>query len=634
MISSILTNYSPTADIGVACIAIAVEALMLMTFSMRHSKNKKLLHVMTICMAIAPLLNIISIYSYNTSITVSFVVRTVYYGILLVIFYGCLYYYTSIVILDNAHAANLESYVRRWPVFGSLSFCIISALGIFICGIERYMLVESCAFIFIGAITIGFLLYMTTRHIIFFIASSYKMIYLAVTIVSFMVLMTMIRMDYTYACLIYAIPVLSFSFFIRDNSYDIDSGGIVEYVFSIYLKTLENKGLHPCILSLHIISGEGASPAVKKSIFRACHSTVEDGHLFKITDLRYAYVSYGHDVEHQKILLRQLSNSLIYLFKTNNINYKLHIFDADRILDNYSYRYIMQHVESTMDVDTLYEMNEDDINELIRESTILNELESVVNNDDVDDPRLLIYFQPIYDMEEDCINSIEVLTRLETEEMGLIQPDEFIHIAENNNLIHPITFLILKKACDFVAQILGDGYDLKKFSINLSVEDIKDPLLINKINQIVDSYSIPRKVLSIEITEGLDYNDKQAFMMSLDSLHKMGYDILLDDFGTGYSNLERMLMLPFQVVKIDRFLIRKAQENEQSRKSLADITNFIINAGYKVLYEGIENEEDEKMAKSLGAHYLQGYRYAKPLPIMELKSFLNKKSKQGLHNAG
>ena len=130
--------------------------------------------------------------------------------------------------------------------------------------------------------------------------------------------------------------------------------------------------------------------------------------------------------------------------------------------------------------------------------------------------------------------------------------------------------------------------------------------------------------IAIELTESRNDSDFLLMKERIDELKAQGITFYLDDFGTGYSNMERILELPFDIVKFDRSMLIAGSQSERSEQILSSLASLFSKLNYSVLYEGVETEKDEQMCKDLCASYLQGYKYSKPIPIGELRGFLTK----------
>jgi EAL domain-containing protein (putative c-di-GMP-specific phosphodiesterase class I) len=108
-------------------------------------------------------------------------------------------------------------------------------------------------------------------------------------------------------------------------------------------------------------------------------------------------------------------------------------------------------------------------------------------------------------------------------------------------------------------------------------------------------------------------------------LKQKGITFYLDDFGTGYSNMERILELPFDIIKFDRSMVVAGAQDKRSEQVLGSLADLFAKLDYAVLFEGVETEQDEEMCRECCASYLQGYKYSRPVPMEQLKEFLTKK---------
>ena len=108
----------------------------------------------------------------------------------------------------------------------------------------------------------------------------------------------------------------------------------------------------------------------------------------------------------------------------------------------------------------------------------------------------------------------------------------------------------------------------------------------------------------------------------MEILHEEGIQFYLDDFGTGYSNMERILELPFDLIKFDRSMVTASAQDSRSEHIVEKLAKMFSDFNYHVLFEGVENSEDEDRCLSMAASYLQGFKYSRPIPIEQLHSFL------------
>ncbi len=154
--------------------------------------------------------------------------------------------------------------------------------------------------------------------------------------------------------------------------------------------------------------------------------------------------------------------------------------------------------------------------------------------------------------------------------------------------------------------------------------DVREKNFGFSVKQIVKDSRIPFDKIAIEITES---QNEQDFLTVRDRLHELkdsGITFYLDDFGTGYSNFERIMELPFDIIKFDRSLVIASASNTDSETMVTYLARMFTDMGYDVLYEGIKNEEDENRCTKMCGKFLQGYKYSKPIPIEQLREYFEK----------
>ena len=266
----------------------------------------------------------------------------------------------------------------------------------------------------------------------------------------------------------------------------------------------------------------------------------------------------------------------------------------------------------------------DDVSTFNREKYILDELGDIYRRRDMNDPRVAVYCQPVYNIEKHKYDTAEALMRLKLPQIGMVFPDQFIQLAEDNQYIHVLSLIILKKTCDEIRKLIVSGYEVNRISVNISVIELRDDDFCNDINKIIKDSGIPEGKIAIEITESQNENDFIIMKDKINELKSHGIKLYLDDFGTGYSNLERIMELPFDIIKFDRSLVLASGDNEKSKKMVGNLASMFSDMDYSVLYEGIENELDEKRCIAMSAIYLQGYKYSRPIPIEQLTEFFDK----------
>ena len=208
----------------------------------------------------------------------------------------------------------------------------------------------------------------------------------------------------------------------------------------------------------------------------------------------------------------------------------------------------------------------------------------------------------------------------------LVFPDQFIPLAEENGYIHVLTEIILNKACKAVHRLVEQGFDVARVSVNVSVQELRDDKFCDDITRIIRRNDLEGEKIAIELTESMTDDDFILMKNKISELRQKGIKFYLDDFGTGYSNMERIMELPFDIIKFDRSMVMACSINERSHRIVVNLANMLAEMNYAVLFEGVEKDTDEAMCVSMSASYLQGYKYSKPVPIERLQYFFEHKS--------
>lgn len=229
------------------------------------------------------------------------------------------------------------------------------------------------------------------------------------------------------------------------------------------------------------------------------------------------------------------------------------------------------------------------------------------------DNRLLVYLQPIMDAKTEKLVGAEALARLRDDDGSIIYPDSFIPCAEENGSITTLGLEVIKQTALFLNSY-EDKVPLKWVNVNISPIQCQDPNLNIKIKDVISRYKLDKSKLHIEITEQA-FSNQKLLGLFMQSMMEDGYEFVADDFGSGYNNIEMILNHPFKNVKFDKDttwngLIRYPEVIE-------GLINIFRNSGYAITAEGVETKEMVDALRGMGATYLQGYYFSKPIPISE-----------------
>ncbi len=239
---------------------------------------------------------------------------------------------------------------------------------------------------------------------------------------------------------------------------------------------------------------------------------------------------------------------------------------------------------------------------------------------------LELHFQPIVALASGEITAVEALLRWHHPELGLIDPEEFIPIAEESGQIIPIGAWVLREACQQAVRWrahLGDKSPAP-IAVNLSARQLAIPELAEVIEQSLLETGCAPGDLALELTESAAVSCGALPSDTLAKLRALGIRILLDDFGTGYSSLNHIRQLPIDTIKIDGSFVRELRTRQEAKAIVRAIVGMATALGLNVVAEGAESEEQVLIASELGCEFAQGYHFAHPMPAAEMEALVNR----------
>lgn len=239
--------------------------------------------------------------------------------------------------------------------------------------------------------------------------------------------------------------------------------------------------------------------------------------------------------------------------------------------------------------------------------------------------QFLMYLQPKYSIEKNEIIGAEALVRWRHPERGMIYPDQFIPVIEENGFIRKVDYYIWEEACRFIRQCMDKGLPDCPVSVNVSRAHLQDDEVLRTLEDIIRKSGIPRRLLELEITETVD--NKQVSRKAY-QLKEEGYKLLMDDFGSGYSSLNILLETPFDLIKLDKKFMENMMLSDKGRLILEQVVAMANKLGLELLAEGVETKEQVELLRSIGCDQVQGYYYAKPMPAEVFFKLLQKQNKK------
>lgn len=235
--------------------------------------------------------------------------------------------------------------------------------------------------------------------------------------------------------------------------------------------------------------------------------------------------------------------------------------------------------------------------------------------------QLFLCYQPVIDLRTHTISGVEALIRWNHPRLGILQPDEFIPLAEQTGLIRPLTAWVLETASKQTRQWAEEGLELR-IAVNLSAHNLHDVHFQDRFLEIIDHDRLQIPRLRLEITETTIMSGSPHAMEILNQLSARGVRISIDDFGTGYSSLIYLKRLPVDEIKIDRSFVTHMTVDENDTVIVRSTIDLAHNMGLKVVAEGVEDEATYQLLGQMHCDLVQGFHISHPLPARELVDWL------------
>lgn len=230
---------------------------------------------------------------------------------------------------------------------------------------------------------------------------------------------------------------------------------------------------------------------------------------------------------------------------------------------------------------------------------------------------IYLNFQSIVELKTGKIQGFEALLRWENPELGRVNPDEFISIAEKNLLINDLGDFVLEEACLFGAELKQLGMNAK-ISINVSPVQLQRSDYFTRVLNTISRTKFDKNLIYLEITESTALDLDEVVINNLRELHFEGLKISIDDFGTGYSSINSIISLPISQLKVDRSLIKKADNSIEVMKLIELLVSYSHVLKYEIVAEGIESDIMLNKILEADVDCGQGFHFSKPLLSREI----------------
>ncbi|MGH1430613.1 MAG: sensor domain-containing phosphodiesterase [Neptuniibacter sp.] len=236
--------------------------------------------------------------------------------------------------------------------------------------------------------------------------------------------------------------------------------------------------------------------------------------------------------------------------------------------------------------------------------------------------QLIPFYQPIIDSQTGKVCGLEALVRWDHPTRGILSPYFFLPLATEMRIMPQLGELMFSQVFKDIAET-PELQSLSWVSINISSEQLYSTTLVSTISNLLTKFQIPSGMIELEIVEELISHDTKLVSEQFDSLGELGIRFSIDDFGTGYSSLARLKHLPVTKLKIDRSFVDGLPDDESDCCIASSIVGMAKGLNLDLVAEGVETPEQAQWLKQHECDFIQGYLYAKPMPLDELLKFLS-----------
>lgn len=247
---------------------------------------------------------------------------------------------------------------------------------------------------------------------------------------------------------------------------------------------------------------------------------------------------------------------------------------------------------------------------VVDEQGIINDMSAALENG-----QFILYLQPKYNIKKNVLDGAEVLVRWQHPKKGMISPGAFIPVFERNGFIVKLDYYVWEETCKLIRRWLDEGETPYPVSVNMSRVSLYNPKLADILCELVEKYEISPSLLQLELTESAYMNNPIAIRDTMSRLQKKGFTILMDDFGNGYSSLNALKDIAVDILKMDMGFVSRTEFPERGRCIMASVIRMAKQLDMPVIVEGVETKGHLEFLKSIGCEYVQGFFFARPMPV-------------------
>ncbi|MCH5272709.1 MAG: EAL domain-containing protein [Lachnospiraceae bacterium] len=249
----------------------------------------------------------------------------------------------------------------------------------------------------------------------------------------------------------------------------------------------------------------------------------------------------------------------------------------------------------------------------------------------------LVYFQPKYDVATERIIGAEALIRWNHSVRGMLSPGIFVPLFETTGFIIELDMYVLEQVCKLIAAWLKKGITPVCISVNLSRTHLYEQNLVKRLVSVVKKYNVPPNYIEFELTESAFYEQSGTLLQVMEDIKREGFRLSMDDFGSGYSSLNLLRRLPVDVLKLDKEFLAEdggGDDIERGKRIVMHVISMAKDLEISVLAEGVETKGDKDFLQEARCDMIQGYYFAKPMPMSEFDSLYTEKDSNILLEKG
>lgn len=289
----------------------------------------------------------------------------------------------------------------------------------------------------------------------------------------------------------------------------------------------------------------------------------------------------------------------------------------DNVERIYDYAHLAAQMVKGSYTDIFYYYNDELSKKIEREQLIINEMNNALNEEQFE-----VYLQQKFNIITGRSCGAEALVRWVHPVRGVITPGEFIPLFENNGFIVNLDFYVWESVCKAIRNWIDQGKQVLPISINVSRVNLYNPNITDVILNLVETYRVPKHLLQLEITESAYSDNPIAIRKITKKLQDAGFCILMDDFGSAYSSLNMLKDISVDILKADMNFLSESEIAGRGENIMASVIRMSKWLKVPVIVEGVETYEQLKFLKSIGCEYVQGYLFAKPMPLKDYEVLL------------